>query len=93
MQQNTIPSELLKKADVNLLIVNACRVWKNSDDEYLKYLKEVKADAPLYMYLNNAKREAVEDFTGPLPPKASMRNLTNRIIYLGLTARNSAVKE
>lgn len=93
MQSNTIPSELLKKADINLLIVNACRVWKNSDDEYLKYLKEMKEEAPLYMYLNNAKREAVEDFTGPLPPKSSMRNLTNRIIYLGLTARNSAVKE
>lgn len=93
MQSNTIPSDLLEKADINLLIVNACRVWKNSDDEYLKYLKEMKKNAPLYLYLNNARREAVEDFTGPLPPKSSMRNLANRIIYLGLTARNSAVKE
>lgn len=93
MQRNTVPSELLKKADINLLIVNACRVWKNSDDEYLKYIKEMKENAPLYIYLNNASREAVEDFTGPLPPKSSMRNFTNRIIHLGLTARNSAVKE
>lgn len=93
LQRNIIPSELLKKADVNLLIVNACRVWKNSDEEYLKYLKEMVEDAPLYMYLNNAKREAVEDFTGPLPPKGSMQNLANRFIYLGLTSKNSAVKE
>lgn len=93
LQRNIIPSGLLKRADINLLIANACRVWKNSDDEYLKYLKEMKEDAPLYMYLNNARREAVEDFTGPLPPKSSMQDFANRVMYLGLTARNSAVKE
>ncbi len=48
---------------------------------------------PLFLYLNNATREAVEDFTGQLPPETSIRSLSNRIIYMGLTARNSAIKE
>ena len=50
-------------------------------------------DKPLYLYLNNASREAVEDFTGQLPPETSIRSLSNRIIYMGLTAKNSAIGE
>ena len=92
IQHSSISIALLKKADVNLLVVNAVRVWKNSDEEYLSYLKEVIGTTPLYIYLNNAKREAVEDFTGQLPPKSSIHSLANRMMYLGLTANDSAVK-
>ncbi|WP_289005659.1 hypothetical protein [uncultured Parabacteroides sp.] len=92
IQNSSIPIALLKKADVNLLVVNAVRVWKNSDEEYLNHLKEVTGTTPLYIYLNNARREAVEDFTGQLPPKTSIHSLANRMMYLGLTANDSAVK-
>lgn len=92
IQNSSIPIALLKKADVNLLVVNAVRVWKNSDEEYLNHLKEVTGTTPLYIYLNNARREAVEDFTGQLPPKTSIHSLANRMMYLGLTASDSAVK-
>lgn len=92
IQNSSIPIALLKKADVNLLVVNAVRVWKNSDEEYLNYLKEVTGTTPLYIYLNNARREAVEDFTGQLPPKTSIHSIANRMMYLGLTANDSAVK-
>ena len=92
IKDNSLPICLLNKADVNLLIANARRVWKNSDEEFVKYLMDMAQDKPLFLYLNNASREAVEDFTGQLPPETSIRSFSNRIIYMGLTAKNSAIK-
>ncbi len=92
IRQNGVPPYLLRSAQVNLLVANACRVWKRSDDEYVKYLREMTGNAPLFLYLNNASREAVEDFTGQLPPETSMRSFANRMMYMGLTSTSSAVK-
>ncbi|MCM0716698.1 hypothetical protein NBH15_00230 [Parabacteroides sp. W1-Q-101] len=93
IKDNSLPVNLLNKADINLLIANARRVWKNSDEEFVNYLHDMAQGKPLYLYLNNASRETVEDFTGQLPPETSIRSLSNRIIYMGLTARNSAIRE
>ena len=77
IKDNSLPICLLNKADVNLLIANAHRVWKNSDEEFVKYLMDMAQDKPLFLYLNNASREAVEDFTGQL--KISTRVSTYKI--------------
>lgn len=90
--KGNLPSSLISQASYNIIITNACRVWKNSDEVFLNNLKERSGSVPLYIYLNNATREAVEDFTGLLPPYSSMRSLSNRLLYLGLTTRNTAVK-
>ena len=92
IQQYGVPSHLLGSSQVNLLVANACRVWKNSDTELVKYLCDITEGTALYLYLNNATREAVEDFTGQLPPQTSMRSFANRMMYMGLTATNTAVK-
>lgn len=92
IQQYGVPSHLLGSSQVNLLVANACRVWKNSDTELVKYLRDITEGTTLYLYLNNATREAVEDFTGQLPPQTSMRSFANRMMYMGLTATNTAVK-
>ena len=92
IQQYGVPSHLLGSSQVNLLVANACRVWKNSDTELVKYLRDITEGTALYLYLNNATREAVEDFTGQLPPQTSMRSIANRMMYMGLTATNTAVK-
>lgn len=92
IQKNNLSAALLQKADMNILIANAKRVWKNSDDVTLKYLRSILGPTPICMLLNNTKREVVEDFTGLLPPKSSIHSFTNRIIYLGITADDSAVK-
>lgn len=92
IQQYGVPSNLLGSSQVNLLVANACRVWKNSDTELVKYLRDITEGTALYLYLNNATREAVEDFTGQLPPQTSMRSFANRMMYMGLTATNTAVK-
>ena len=91
IQQYGVPSHLLGSSQVNLLVANACRVWKNSDTELVKYLRDITEGTALYLYLNNATREAVEDFTGQLPPQTSMRSFANRMMYMGLTATNTAV--
>lgn len=90
--RNSIPVSLLKQADVNILITNAQRVWKTSDDEFIKYLNDMVGDAPLFIYLNNATRETVEDFTGQLPPETSVRTVATRVMYMGLTSGETAVK-
>lgn len=92
IQQYGVPSHLLGSSQVNLLVANACRVWKNSDTELVKYLRDITEGTALYLYLNNATREAVEDFTGQFPPQTSMRSFANRMMYMGLTATNTAVK-
>lgn len=92
IQQYGVPSHLLGSSQVNLLVANACRIWKNSDTELVKYLRDITEGTALYLYLNNATREAVEDFTGQLPPQTSMRSFANRMMYMGLTATNTAVK-
>lgn len=92
IQKNGLPSVLLKKFDINLLVVNASRVWKLSDSEYVNYLNEMVKGVPVFLYLNNASRQAVEDFTGQLPPETSMRSLSNRMMYMGLTSTNSAIE-
>lgn len=90
-QSHRIPSALLGKANVNLLVANAQRVWKNSDTELLNFLKKQSGETPFYIYLNNATRFAVEDFTGQLPPKSSVNTVAYRMRYLGFTAQKDNV--
>lgn len=89
---STLPLTVLKQADFNLLVANACRLWGKDDDERLKSMKEVLGDAPLALYLNNADREVVESFTGELPPQTPLHSFVSRLAQLGLTSKKAAVK-
>ena len=88
----SIPLTVLQKADVNLLIANACRLWRNSDDATLAPIKEAMGSTPLFLYLNNAEREVVESFSGELPPKTPIHSLFSQLAQLGLTSKKAAVK-
>lgn len=88
----SLPLAVLQKADVNLLISNACRLWRNSDDATLNPIKESLKDTPFMLYLNNADREVVESFTGELPPKTPVHTFFSRLAQLGLTSKKNAVK-
>ena len=92
IKDSSIPLPVLQKADVNLLIANACRLWGKDDDNRLKPLKDELADTPLFLYLNNADREVVEAFTGELPPKTPVHSFFSRLAQLGLTSKPAAVK-
>ena len=55
----SIPLDTLRQADVNLLVANACRLWRNSDNAALQPIKEAMENVPFFLYLNNADREVV----------------------------------
>lgn len=88
----SIPLPVLQKADANLLIANACRLWRNSDDATLDPIKEALQTTPFLLYLSNADRDVVESFTGELPPKMPIHSFFSRLAQLGLTSQKAAVK-
>ena len=46
IKDSSIPLPVLQKADVNLLIANACRLWRDSDNTTLAPFKEALKDTP-----------------------------------------------
>ncbi len=92
VNRSTIPLEVLKQADVNLLVANARRLWRDSDTATLRSIKEALANSPFFLYLNNADREVVESFTGDLPPKTPVHSFFSKLSQLGLTSQKAAVK-
>lgn len=92
IKDSSIPLPVLQKADVNLLIANACRLWRDSDNMTLAPFKEALKDTPFMLYLNNADRDVVESFTGELPPKMPIHSFISRLAQLGLTSQKNEVK-
>ena len=88
----SIPLLVLRSSDVNLLVANACRLWRTSDGNTLTAIKEAIGDSPFYLYLNNADREVVESFTGELPPQTPVHSFFSRLAQLGLTSKKAAVR-
>jgi len=86
----SIPLDTLRH--VNLLVANACRLWRNSDNATLQPIKEAMENVPFFLYLNNADREVVESFTGELPPRTPLHSFVSRLAQLGLTSKKAAVK-
>lgn len=93
IQHSNIPAALLKKANANLIIANVCRVWKRSDEEIVAHLKQIVGNTTLVIYLNNTNREAVEDFTGGLPPRTSQHSLATQMMHMGLTSKDATIKK
>lgn len=89
---HTVPESVIATADVNLLIANAARLWSAKDDARLQSLHKALAEKPFFLYLNNADREVVESFTGPLPPHNPMHSFFSNLAQLGLTSQKAAVK-
>ena len=92
MQEAGLPINVLKAGDINLLIANAQRLWRDSDTAAIAPLKESLSDKPFMMYLNNADREVVESFTGELPPKLPVHSYFSRLAQFGLTSQKPAIK-
>ena len=89
LKEYSISPALLNQGTVNLLVARANRTWKDTDQkvytELTKNLSEEKRKS-LFIYLTQADRNAVEEFTGQLPPYTVFKNFIYRISQLGLTA-------
>lgn len=88
----SVPLLVMQEADVNLLVANACRLWRDSDTATIDPLKEALKGKPFMMYLNNADREVVESFTGELPPHTAVHSFLSRLAQFGFTSKRNAVR-
>jgi hypothetical protein len=83
-----IPADLLNTGTVNILVCRADKGWKSSDRIALKKIRKfLNPDVPFYIYLMRASREAVEEFTGQLPPYTPYQNWVYRMLQFGLTEK------
>ena len=87
LKNNPIAPSLLNAASINLMLVRANRTWKDTDQLMYKRLMDKKEDeVPMMLVLTQAERDAVQDFTGQLPPYTRFKNLEYKLFQLGLTA-------
>ena len=89
LSKSNIPSTLLHDANANVLVAPADRGWKTIDKQLCEQLMAQlnKANVPLRICLTNANREAIEDFTGQLPPYTLVRRIGYRFSQLSLTEK------
>lgn len=92
LKSNSISTNLLNEANLNLLIVRATRGWKESDSILIKKLSYQLANNNLAIYLNKTERYVVEEYTGMLPPYNTYRRLIYRLLHLELTAKYENLK-
>lgn len=78
----SIPSALVKNADLSLLIVNAKRNWSVADDHLQElYLKAV--DHPVMVVINKTEADDLESILGELPKNRSIaRRWIKKLISL-----------
>ena len=89
LRQSNIPRVFLKQAQINLFIVKATRAWKESDQAYLNDITAYAGEAPVYMFINDAQKFAIEEFTGQLPPYSRFKKRLYELLNLGLTAERN----
>ena len=88
LEKMAVPTKLLQEASVNLLVARADRGWQDTDQLLFdRVTAQTMGIAPLFIYLNYAGREAVELFTGQLPPYNMVRNFAYRFFQFGFTGK------
>lgn len=89
LSESNIPTALMHDSNANILVTPANRGWKTIDKQFCEQLmlQLDKANVPFRICLTNADRQAVEDFTGQLPPYTLLRRLGYRLSQLSLTEK------
>lgn len=82
LKESNIPNNILTSASINLFIGMATKAWKDSDQFLFERLKKQSGKNNIYVYLNNTSIDAVETFTGLLPPYTWFRKFIYRIIQM-----------
>ena len=89
LKDYSISPALLNMATINLMVARANRTWKDTDQKVYAELNNSLSEEKrrtLFMYLTQADRNAVEEFTRQLPPYTMLKNFIYRMSQLGLTA-------
>lgn len=86
---SNISSSLLHDTNANIILASAEQGWKTIDKQLCQQLLQQlgKTDIPLRICLTHAGLEAVEEFTGQLPPYTLLRRISYRLSQLSLTEK------
>jgi len=83
LENFTIPKPLLREASINLVVVGADRLWRDSDKQLFERLCEQSGSVPIRICINRAEKEVVESFTGILPPYSTWKKIIYRYTHFG----------
>ena len=93
LRDAALTANILQNVSLNLQIVDARRIWKNTDQNIFERTRKMSGATPLFMVLNYTKRDAAEDVNGLMPPYTFLRKLVYRIVQLGLTANDKTYEQ
>jgi hypothetical protein len=80
LSQYSFPSELVMKADLNVMVLNARRLWGDADDHLSNLYLNATMNNTLIM-LNNVQTDNLETLLGEIPKKRSpFRKFVKRIL-------------
>lgn len=86
LNMSSVPQSLISGTSINLIIADANGVWQESDQLLVDNLVSRAGNIPVKLCLMMASREAVESFTGLLPPYTLARKFIYKILQLGITS-------
>lgn len=67
VKENPIPKKLLQIASFNLVLLDANKIWQESDQAVLNEIKRISGGTPVMICLTNADYKTVENITGIKP--------------------------
>lgn len=83
LSQSPIPENFLKNGGLSAFIVKSTRTWSDSDQVLLNNIIKNSGNVKTSLVLTHTQREAVETFTGMLPPETFWRKLKFKFLQMG----------
>ena len=89
--KQSIPPVFLRESSINILVANASRGWRASDNEYVKCLHKDMGNKIL-LILNNTNRDYLEDLIGELSIHKRNNSFADKLKHLAFTSDVNALK-
>lgn len=86
LSDHTIPSSLIKEADLNILVALANHVWTSTDQMLYENTEKEVDSSKIRICLNYATKDVLETYTGMLPPYTPFRKFAYQLGQFGLTS-------
>ena len=86
LQHYAIPKSLLQEASINLTVFRADKIWSDRNKQLFDRLKEQSGTTPTLICLNRADKQALETYTGMLPPKSLLMKYIYRYTQYGISS-------
>lgn len=93
LNRSTIPSGLVISADLNIVIMNAERVWTESDQIYLDLLISKSDKSRLFICLNNTTGEVAESHIGQIRSLKHLSKMAYDFLNLGITSSKNSIEK